>query len=224
MNWIERAVSCPVLKGVEPQKLEEVFSQLHYQLKHFEKDEVVANQGEEVKALIIILKGSVRGEMMDYSGRILKIEDIEAPKPLAGAFLFGKQNQFPVDVIANESVSTLVIFKDQFLRLLQICPTVQLNYLNLISSKAQFLSNKIKFLSFKTLKGKIAHFLLHLEPDSEGLLVIPQTQQALADLFGAARPSVARAFGQLEEENVLELRNRMVRVLNKDALTAYLRE
>jgi len=173
---------------------------------------------------MILLEGSVRGEMTDFSGRMIKIEDIQAPKPIAGAFLFGSQNLYPVDIIANEHSVILKIFKDQFLKLLQLCPAVQLNYLNLISSKAQFLSNKIKFLSFKTLKGKITHYILQLKGNKDGLVIIPQTQQAMADLFGAARPSVARAFGQMEIEGVLELNNRQIKVTDRNKLLAYLKE
>ena len=51
--------------------------------------------GDPVANLLIVLSGSVRGEMIDYSGKTVKIEDIEAPKPLAAAFLFGKENRFP---------------------------------------------------------------------------------------------------------------------------------
>ncbi|MCK5821973.1 MAG: Crp/Fnr family transcriptional regulator [Bacteroidales bacterium] len=224
MDWINNAVACPVLKGVDPQRLREVFTDVHFQVKKYQQEDVIAQQGDEVNCLMILLKGSVRGEMTDYSGRMIKIEDIQAPKPIAGAFLFGRQNVYPVDIIANESSVILKIFRDQFLKLLQLCPTVQLNYLNLISTKAQFLSNKIKFLSFKTLKGKIAHYILQLEIDEDGYMLLPQTQQAMADLFGAARPSVARAFGQMEAEGVLELSNRRVKVFNRDNLLAYFKE
>lgn len=224
MEWIESAMACPVLKGVDSDRLKEVFSDLQYQIRKFGKDDLIAQQGDEVLSLMILLKGSVRGEMTDFSGRMIKIEDIVAPKPIAGAFLFGHQNKYPVDIIANEACIFLVIYKDQFIKLLQQCPKVQLNYLNLISSKAQFLSNKIKFLSFKTLKGKIAHYILQLESNNEGFVIIKQTQQAIADLFGAARPSVARAFSQLEEEGVLELKNRQIKILSRSKLGVYLKE
>lgn len=224
MDWIDKAIACPVLKGVDPQRLKEIFTDVQFQVKKYHPEDMIAHQGEEVNCLMILLKGSVRGEMTDFSGRMIKIEDIQAPKPIAGAFLFGRQNIYPVDIIANESSVILKIFRDQFLKLLQLCPTVQLNYLNLISTKAQFLSNKIKFLSFKTLKGKIAHYILQLDGDEDGCLHLPQTQQAMADLFGAARPSVARAFGQMEAEGVLEMTNRKVKILNRDNLLAYFKE
>ena len=51
--------------------------------------------------LVILTQGSVRGEMIDYSGRLIKVEDIAAPRALAPLFLFGEENRFPVEVTAN---------------------------------------------------------------------------------------------------------------------------
>ena len=143
MNWIDNAKECPVLKGLDSSKLLQVFSKVNFQLKSFKQDDIIAFQGDEVRSLMILLTGSVRGEMTDFYGRLIKIEDIQAPRPLAGAFLFGKENKFPVEVIANEQVKMLVIYREEFLKLLAISPEIQKNYLDLVSTKAQFLSKKI---------------------------------------------------------------------------------
>ncbi len=224
MEWIEKAKACPVLKGLSDSDLIEVLGRINFQIKTYKTDEVLAFQGDEVKSLLILLSGSVRGEMTDFSGRMIKIEDIHAPKPLAGAFIFGKENKFPVEVIANETLKLLVIYKEEFLKLLTISPIIQKNYLDLISSKAQFLSRKIKFLSFKTIKGKAAHFILQLKPGPDGLLKFPVTQQALADLFGVARPSIARALKDMEDEGVIQAKNRYVEILDHEALVHLLNE
>jgi CRP-like cAMP-binding protein len=224
MEWIEKASQCPILKGVAPDLLLELFGNLQFQIKSYQKDDVLAIQGDEVNRLMIILQGSARGEMTDFSGHIIKIEDVAAPKPLAGAFLFGNDNRFPVDVVANEPVRVLVIYRDEFLKLLRMNETVQMNYLNLVGSKAQFLSRKIKFLSFKTIKGKIAHYLIALKQEDGGTFRLPASQQELADLFGVARPSVARALGELEQEGLIAAQNRTVKILDKPGLLKYLNE
>lgn len=224
MDWINKAAQCPILKGVPPQVLMELFSKLQFQIKSFGKDEVIAVQGDEVNRLMIILDGSARGEMTDFSGHLIKIEDVAAPKPLAGAFLFGNENKFPVDVLANEPVKVLVIYREEFLKLLRMNETVQMNYLNLVGSKAQFLSKKIKFLSFKTIKGKIAHYLIGLKADPDGTIRLPASQQEMADLFGVARPSVARALGELEHEGLISAQNRVVDILDQPGLLKYLNE
>jgi CRP/FNR family transcriptional regulator, dissimilatory nitrate respiration regulator len=224
MDWIEKAALCPILKGVSPDFLLQLFEKLQFQIKSYKKDEVLAIQGDEVNRLMILLQGSARGEMTDFAGHVIKIEDVAAPRPLAGAFLFGHDNRFPVDVLANEPVKVLVIYRDEFLKLLRMNETIQMNYLNLVGSKAQFLSKKIKFLSFKTIKGKIAHYLFGLPQNEEGIICIPASQQELADLFGVARPSVARALGELENEKLITAQNRIIKILDKPGLLKYLNE
>ena len=134
----------------------------------------------------------------------------------------GDDYYFPVDVLANEDVVVLIIYKDQFLKLLHYCPQAQINYLNLISKKTQFLTRKLKFLSFKTLKGKLAHYLLQQNQKNSGSIQIPISQQAMAELFGAARPSIARVFSQLEDEDILRIKNRQVTIMDQEKLIAYL--
>lgn len=224
MEWIEKAKSCPVLKGMENIELANTLSQINYQLKSFQPEEIIAFQGEEVKSLMILLRGSVRGEMTDFSGRMIKIEDIDAPRPIAGAFIFGQDNKYPVEVVANEEVKLLVIYRDELLKLLTLSPVIQRNYLDLISTKAQFLSRKIKFLSFKTIKGKVAHFILQIEPEEDGSLKFPGTQQAMANLFGVARPSVARAIGEMEDDGIIKSKNRQIEILNHNKLVELLNE
>lgn len=224
MDWIEKAAQCPILKGVTHELLLELFGKLQFQIKSFAKDEILAIQGDEVTRLMILLEGSARGEMTDFSGHLIKIEDVPAPKPLAGAFLFGNENRFPVDVVANEPVKVLIIYRGEFVKLLRMNETIQMNYLNLVSSKAQFLSKKIKFLSFKTIKGKIVHYLIGLNQDDSGIITIPASQQELADLFGVARPSVARALGELEDEGLISAQNRTVKIHDRPGMLKYLNE
>jgi len=98
---------CPVFKGLSENESQKLLGEIHYQIKNFKKDDLIAIAGEPAINLYIILSGSVRGEMMDYSGKTIKIEDIEAPRPLATAFLFGNKNRFPVTVTANTDAKIL---------------------------------------------------------------------------------------------------------------------
>ena len=60
---------------------------------------IISQSGEQVNSLVVIVEGVVKGEMVDYSGRVIKIEDIPAPGALAPAFMFGNRNRFPVNVL-----------------------------------------------------------------------------------------------------------------------------
>ena len=82
-----------------------------------EKEKILARQGDVCNRLVILTKGSVRGEMIDYSGRLIKVEDIAAPRALAPLFLFGEENRFPVEVTANEPTEVIEIPKASVLEL-----------------------------------------------------------------------------------------------------------
>ena len=151
---------CPVFRGIPENEMKNLLGKIHFQIKKFSRDEVVAIGGETVQNMYILLSGSVKGEMIDYSGKTIKIEDVEAPKPLATAFLFGNDNKFPVTVTAHTDVKILSIPVSEFLKILQMNAHVLKNYLNSISTRTQFLSQKLHFLNFKTIREKVAHFLL----------------------------------------------------------------
>lgn len=223
-DWLEIAKECPVLKGLSPKDLEALMKNINLQIRTFRKDEIIASQGDEVRSLMILLAGSVRGEMTDFSGRMIRIEDVQAPRPLAEAFIFGRENRYPVEVIANEEVRILLIFKEDLLRLLSLSPVIQINYLNLISTKAQFLTHKIKFLSFKTIREKMAYYILQLKPQEDGNLYFPSTQLAMANLFGVARPSVARVLKDMEDEGIIRTKSKLVEILDHDALLELMKE
>lgn len=209
---------CPIFRGITENEAELLLKKIHFQVKNYIKDEVVVIAGEPVLNLNILISGSVRGEMIDYSGKTIKIEDIEAPKPLATAFLFGKENKFPVTVTANNDVKILSVPVSEFLKILQLNLQILKNYLNSISSRAQFLSQKLNFLSFKTIKGKVAHFLLDHAGEKFHSVELKNTQQQLADLFGVTRPSLARVFGEMQKEGLISIKNKTVTLLDRKAL------
>ncbi|WP_163322815.1 Crp/Fnr family transcriptional regulator [Draconibacterium mangrovi] len=215
-------VKSPLFNGISEEECRTLCSKIHYQVRKFEKDAIVVQGGEEVTNLFVVLSGSVRGEMIDYSGKTVKIEDIEAPRPLAAAFLFGKENKFPVTVTANKKAELLAIPVVEFLKLLQLNTRLLRNYLNSISTRAQFLSQKLHFLSFKTIKEKVAHFLLQQAGDRFHSFELKNTQQQLAELFGVTRPSLARVLGEMQSENLIKIEKKTVTLLDKQGLNSLL--
>jgi len=95
---------------------------------------------------------------------------------------------------------------------------ILVNFLNMISNRSQFLSEKIKFLNFKTIKGKLAHYILQKAGKEKSSVLLDMTQNELADYFGVARPSVARALGDLEEEGYLEAKGKNIKIIDKEGL------
>ena len=212
----------PVFRGIPANKLEELFRNILFQVKKYSKDDLIVSAGDVCDRLNIIQRGSVKAEMNDYSGKTIKIEDIEAPYPLATAFLFGKNNQFPVTVVANTTVEIVSIPKQEFVKLLQNDMQILNNYLNAISTRTQFLSQKLKFLSFRTIKQKIAHYLLEQAGNRLQTVELPHSQEQLAEFFGVTRPALARALGEMSKDGFIEVQRRYIKILDKEKMNKLL--
>lgn len=205
----------PLFRGLSGEEIDKLMDVLPHQQKRFRKGVLIAQSGEQVTSLMVLMSGIVKGEMVDFTGRVIKIEDIHTPGAIASAFLFGKRNNFPVNVIATTPVEMIVIDKPEFLKLLKMNDTILVNFLDMISNRSQFLSEKIKFLNFKTIKEKLSQFILQKLQNDKSELILEMTQSDLADFFGVARPSVARALGEMEDEGLLEARGKIIRVFDK---------
>lgn len=208
----------PLFKGLATEDIERVLSSVPYRIRKYRAGTIIYHSGDPVEAFIMVIKGTVKGEMTDFSGRVIKIEDISAPQAVAPAFLFGSKNRFPVNVVALTDAGLLIIEKKSLLRLLMSNDMILVNFLGMISSRSQFLSEKIKFLNFKTIKEKLAQFILQRAGGSRNEIELDKTQGELAEFFGVARPSIARAIGELEDEGFILARGKHIRILDKARL------
>jgi CRP-like cAMP-binding protein len=193
----------PVFKGLSADELTRLIEQSNFQIKKYEKGRLIFQAGDPVDKLIVLVRGKVTAEMLDPSGKSLKIEDAEAPQSLATAFMYGQKQKIPVNVTAVKECEFMYIQKEQFQRMLMQSEKLLTNYINMISTRAQFLSDKVKFMSFNTIRQKLAHFLLDRMETEQEPFNAGMSQTAMAELFGVARPSLARCIGEMEEEGVI---------------------
>ncbi len=222
-HYFEKLSQTNIFKGINALEVENLFRNKLFRIKNYQKDEYIAFTNDICNNLMFIIEGAVRGEMTDYSGKVIKIEDLVAPKPIAPAFVFGEQNNYPVDIIANNTCTIFVVPKETLIFLLQEDSDLLRNFLDVLSNRAQFLSNKIRFLNFKTIKSKIASYLLKLSYEKNEKITIPMSQTQLADFFGVTRPSLARALGEMEDEGILKITRREVLLKNRNRLSELVR-
>ncbi|HEX2970637.1 MAG TPA: Crp/Fnr family transcriptional regulator [Bacteroidales bacterium] len=208
----------PLFKNMSADDIELTLSHSRSKVRKYKEGSFVYSCGEQVNALAIVVSGYVKGEMTDFTGRVIKIEDIKAAGAIAPAFMFGKNNRYPVNVIAVVDTEVLIIDKPDFLSLLNENNLLLVNFLDMISNRSQFLSDKIRFLSFKTIKSKLAQYILELAGQNKTEVRLDRTQNDLADYFGVARPSVGRALGDLEESGIIETNGKNITILKRDEL------
>lgn len=215
---IPTLVNNPLFRGITPERLladlEEI-SFIHVLIRRRNPGAT----GDVCNRLVILTKGSVRGEMIDYSGRLIKVEDITAPKAIAPLFLFGEQNRYPVEVTANEPTEVIELPKPSVLSLFRKNEQFLENYMNLSANYARTLSDKLFFMSFKTIRQKLASYLLRLyKQQQQTHITLDRSQQELSDYFGVSRPSLARELAHMQEDGLLIADRKHITILQKEEL------
>ena len=212
-------INNPLFRGITPEKLSANLEEISFHTRSYKTGEILARQGDVCNRLVILTKGSVRGEMIDYSGRLIKVEDIAAPRAIALLFLFGEENRYPVEVTANEPTEVIEIPKTSVLELFRKNEQFLENYMNLSANYARTLSDKLFFMSFKTIRQKIASYLLRLYKQQQQLhITLDRSQQELSDYFGVSRPSLARELAHMQEDGLLTADRKQITILQKEEL------
>ena len=216
---IPALVNNPLFRGITPERLFADLEEISFHTRSYKKGEILAQQGAVCNRLVILTKGSVRGEMIDYSGRLIKVEDIAAPRAIAPLFLFGEENRYPVEVTANEPTEVIELPKSSVLRLFRKNEQFLENYMNLSANYARTLSDKLFFMSFKTIRQKLASYLLRLyKQQQQTHITLDRSQQELSDYFGVSRHSLARELAHMQEDGLLIADRKHITILQKEQL------
>lgn len=216
---IPALVNNPLFRGITPERLFADLEEISFHTRSYKKGEILAQQGAVCNRLVILTKGSVRGEMIDYSGRLIKVEDIAAPRAIAPLFLFGEENRCPVEVTANEPTEVIELPKSSVLSLFRKNEQFLENYMNLSANYARTLSDKLFFMSFKTIRQKLASYLLRLyKQQQQTHITLDRSQQELSDYFGVSRPSLARELAHMQEDGLLIADRKHITILQKEQL------
>lgn len=202
-----------LFKGLTPDKIAKCLTEADFKIKEYKKNEIVFFRGDILKKIIIIVKGTARGEMQKFNGDTIVINQMKAGEVLASAFLFGKNNVFPVDLIALENSEFLFLDKEKYLDLIQSDKRLLLNFIREISNKSQYLSKRIWFnFTHKTIEEKVLSYIKENAQDDK-IKFLPSIS-ALAKKFEVTRPALSREISSLCKRKILKKIENNVYIIN----------
>ena len=191
-----------VFNNIDEDTIKDILEKTKYEIKKYSPNESIAFRGDEVKGLYIILKGTLITEMLTEEGNVIKIEELVPSDVIASAFIFGKNNNFPVDLSVKDEAEIFFVERKEFLKLLFSQEKILENFLNEISNKTQLLTSKIwNSFNNKTIKKK---FCDYVKKNQKNNLFSIQNLGALAEFFGVERPSLSRVLSELVKDEKLE--------------------
>ncbi len=210
-------VKFKLFKGISEDELENLFGKIKYEIKKFKKNDVVFFRDEKVDGLFIVIMGLLSAEMLKSNGDVQKIENLSNGDIIGSAFIFGEDNNLPVDLIVLEEGMLLHIDKNNLLQAFNTNEKFLINFLDEISDKTQFLSNKVwKSFNNKTIKEKVLNYIL--ENTQSNKVIFKHSIKELAELFGVSRPSLSRVISEFVEDEILKRDGKNKFILNKEKI------
>lgn len=87
------------------------------------------------------------------------------------------------------------------------------NLIKSLAKKNLILNQKVRILSQKSLRDRVYIYLASLPKDKGGYVKNPFTQTALAEYLGVNRSALSRELGRMQNEGVLEVEGRKMRIV-----------
>ncbi len=194
-------------------ELKAKLSELGFQ-KTFEENEVILRESSYIKAIPIVLQGSLRVMRTEEDGRELLLYYIKAGESCIMSFLGGiHDDTSKINAVAEEKTELLLIPMDKISLLVKDFPE-WLDYIfKLYHKRFEELLDVVDAIAFKKLDERILDFVKNKAKLSNSK-VINLTHEQIANELGSARVVVSRLLKQLESEGVVELGRNKITLCN----------
>ena len=180
-------------------------------LARYAKDQQIALQGETCSTLDIILEGAVAIHNLDEEGRLFKAQVLTKGDSCGTTLLFGSNNTYPMQVVAQTEATILHLKRELVLELCEQRRDVLVALVSIISDRAHMLGTTINRISTLSLRESLLSYLHKLAQEQQSnQITLPITKKELAERMGFARTSVSRELAKLREEGLLSVNGRVV--------------
>ncbi|MBN2651242.1 MAG: Crp/Fnr family transcriptional regulator [Spirochaetales bacterium] len=202
-----------LFKGFSGEQINEMLTGIDYSVESFSKGDLVLRSGQTYDSLVIIIEGLLCSEVVGGSGSVVRLKNFSSYEVIAPALVFGEEVIFPADLRALADSRILKIKREHFFRLLTENQMLLASYLKLVAEVVHFMSDKLEFLNFNTIRRKLAFYLIRETEKAHynGRVEIRVTE--LAEFFGIERPSLSAVVCSFVDEGLISRLRRGVFVV-----------
>ena len=183
------------------------------------KGRIIYRPGESNAALFLLKRGRVQIVRESADGRRLILATLDAETFFGEMALIGQR--FPQDSTAEalEDAVVCVLSRHDLERLILEHPKVGLRFLEQISARLLETELIVEDFAFKSVPARLAGLLLRLVETAEDRDV-KASHQELADMIATYRETVTLTLNRFQDQGLLALGRRSVRVLDPVGLQA----
>ena len=189
----------------------------------YAKGETLFSEGDLGDSLHVVETGRLAVEVRTETGDVVML-DVVGPGGVVGEVaLVLPGSHRTATVIALDAVTTRMLTSEAFDALCESHPSVRVAASQLLAERVERLTKHLVEALYVSVERRVARRIWTLAAMHGGPVrgtELPLTQQDIADLAGATRPTVNQSLKKLETRRAIELYRGGVRILDADLLHA----
>ena len=220
-NVLKALQLCPLFEGFTAKNIEQMMDIIPYRLFKVDKKEVFVTAGTPCKYADIVVAGEGVARMEGSSGKEMQITSKPVGSLLASAFIFGKNNIIPVNLMANKPATILRMTSNSMQMLLNMDERFRFNFIQLLSAFCDNLSRKVRLLTLHTVREKVAILLLEqAKRTNSDVFMLEKSRQEIAESFAIQKFSLQRCLKEFAADGMIRTNGKQIIILDRDKLMA----
>ncbi len=219
-------IKSELFTGVDKGELKNLLFCLSSKICKYNRNQFIAIENEKFEGVGLVLSGEVIVIKENYKGVRTILSNFQAGETFGAIIAFSGTGNWPSTVMAKSDCQIIFLHPEKILGFCEkICDSHRIllaNITRLIAQKALILNRKVEYLTIKSMKAKVAKYLLEQYKKTGSLTFsMPLNREALADFLNVSRPSMSREFCKMRDDGIIEFFRDTVRIIDIRRLEDY---
>lgn len=220
MDYIKQLKRSSLFFAYPEDELKKILSDMAYQIKTYDKGELIKKEGDELGSLGIILFGHTQVTRQLGPDKEITISRLGPGQSIAEAAVFSRKDKYPASVKALDLCVVFFLHKSSLEALLKTDNRFAGEIIRLLSDRIILLNETINLLSHSSIKEKLAYYLLSESKIRNTLLfTIGYSRNSLAEKLNMTRPSLSRVLSEMKHENLIDYHKNTFKIVDISALS-----
>lgn len=218
-TMFDTLLQLPLFQGLCHEDFTNILDKVKLHFTKHKAGETIIESGTQCAQLCFLLKGEISVITTSPDHSYSFVERIEAPALIEPQSLFGMNTNYASSYVAHSIVHTVSISKAFVMNELFNYEIFRLNYMNIISNRAQSLYARIwEEIPSQDMRNKVIRFILQHCEKLQGEKIVKIKMDDLARILDNTRLNTSKALNELQDEGLIELKRKEILILDAQKL------
>lgn len=217
-TMFDTLLQLPLFQGLCHEDFTNILDKVKLHFVKHKPGEMFIDSGDSCNQLCFLIKGEISIVTRSRGDIFTVFERIEAPYVIEPQALFGMKTQYASSYMAHTEAHTVNISKNFILNDLFKYEIFRLNYMNIVSNRAQNLYAQLWEHPTEDLKEKITRFFVQHCEKPKGEKIFKIKMDDLTRYVDNTRLNTSRKLNEMQNEGLIELHRKEILIPDLQAL------